>query len=80
MAASLVEAVFLLAVDIIEPDNGLIFEAIAYSLMALDVLVIKNEWPRRIELRVASASFGHSRGIIAKVRRVFPTRRGLHVW
>jgi hypothetical protein len=36
-AASLVEAVFLLAVDIIELDNGFIFEAIAYSLIALDV-------------------------------------------
>jgi hypothetical protein len=38
MAASLVEAVFLLVFDIIELDSGLIFEAIAYSLTVLDIL------------------------------------------
>ena len=38
MAASLVEAVFLLAVDMTELDNGLNFEAISYSVIMLDIL------------------------------------------
>lgn len=37
MAASLVEAVFLLAVDMTELDNGLIFETISYSVIMLDI-------------------------------------------
>lgn len=38
MAASLVEAVFLRAVDMTELDNGLIFEAISSSVTMLDIL------------------------------------------
>jgi hypothetical protein len=75
MAASLVEAVFLLAFDIAELVNGLILEAITCSLIVAEIRPVKNARRRGFELRATSAIVG----ILGEIRARLPERVAVHI-